>query len=403
MAVGPGPTASQPARDSEHVLVIGPDPTAPPNNDASEDRNPVFETPPESPERARRLDPDVGVDIEVDSSPTPRNLGTADWSPTPRNLSSADCSPTPRNLGAIRLSPSSPTPRPSPAILSDCRPDASTLTQLSPGPKAAATFPSPADATSAKPAEKKKSIMEAFKRPAQQPVVVGKTPHPIHSHFQPAGDDPRYAVCNYCAKRVSRGSIDPAKMTAQKLKYHVRAKHKGAWEEVEKELAKREKKNAAPTLDDQPKITEWVTAPGKVAQWPADSPRAALADEKVMEMIARDCQPFSVVDDVGFRNLVAELNPRYELKSQKFFQAAKLDDTYERVKAEAKEKLRGASRVSFTTDLWSDKACNVSLLSPAAHWLQGGARKMAVLQVAPVEGDETAQNLEKAYGGFFEK
>ena len=42
----------------------------------------------------------------------------------------------------------------------------------------------------------------------------------------------------------------------------------------------------------------------------------ALATNHVAEMVATDLQPFSIVRDVGFCHLLAELEPRYILLSQ---------------------------------------------------------------------------------------
>ena len=48
----------------------------------------------------------------------------------------------------------------------------------------------------------------------------------------------------------------------------------------------------------------------------ASPPKQAIIDEAVIEMIERDMQPFSVVKDKGFRNLVKTLDPRYQLTSR---------------------------------------------------------------------------------------
>ncbi|XP_018788823.1 PREDICTED: uncharacterized protein LOC108968922 [Bactrocera latifrons] len=45
-----------------------------------------------------------------------------------------------------------------------------------------------------------------------------------------------------------------------------------------------------------------------------DSKRKRLLDSKVMNMIAVDVQPFSRVEDDGFKELMKEMDPRYRLQ-----------------------------------------------------------------------------------------
>ena len=46
-----------------------------------------------------------------------------------------------------------------------------------------------------------------------------------------------------------------------------------------------------------------------------DHPRAKAITNRVAEMMAIDLQPFSIVSDVGFCHLLAELEPRHVLPS----------------------------------------------------------------------------------------
>ena len=44
----------------------------------------------------------------------------------------------------------------------------------------------------------------------------------------------------------------------------------------------------------------------------------------MMEFIALDDQPFSVVDDVGFRRLIKHIEPRYAMPSRRHFSESEL-------------------------------------------------------------------------------
>jgi hypothetical protein len=45
--------------------------------------------------------------------------------------------------------------------------------------------------------------------------------------------------------------------------------------------------------------------------------RKKMVDEALVNMVIKDSQPFSVVDDVGFRELVHVLDPSYVLPTRK--------------------------------------------------------------------------------------
>ena len=68
--------------------------------------------------------------------------------------------------------------------------------------------------------------------------------------------------------------------------------------------------------------------------WDSNDQRAKLIDVKISEVIARDCQPYSVVEDAGFNALVHVLEPRYHIPSHKYFRETV-------VEAKTKTKLKG--------------------------------------------------------------
>jgi len=54
-----------------------------------------------------------------------------------------------------------------------------------------------------------------------------------------------------------------------------------------------------------------------VLPYPLHSKRKKILDMKLLFMIVRDFQPFSIVEDQGFLDFVAELNPRYKPPSRR--------------------------------------------------------------------------------------
>jgi hypothetical protein len=68
-------------------------------------------------------------------------------------------------------------------------------------------------------------------------------------------------------------------------------------------------------------------------------------------MIATDMQPFSIVNDLGFRRLIQKLNPRYKLPSKRHLKEKLLPEIY----AIKKQMLINdliETHVSLRTDIW---------------------------------------------------
>ena len=85
------------------------------------------------------------------------------------------------------------------------------------------------------------------------------------------------------------------------LKNHLRTWHHSTFDELFTE-------NPGPNTGKQAMMTRYVTP---VAKLPYSSERAKKLTTLICEMMARDIHPLSVVDDVGFLNLMKEAEPRY--------------------------------------------------------------------------------------------
>lgn len=95
----------------------------------------------------------------------------------------------------------------------------------------------------------------------------------------------------------------------------------------------------------------------KCTKFPVNSKKIKMITEKSFEMIAIDYQPFSIVDDRGFRNFVAELENRYTLPSRKTLSQKSVPEMNERIKMELRTEIltdvKNAKLVLFRFDMWS--------------------------------------------------
>lgn len=107
-----------------------------------------------------------------------------------------------------------------------------------------------------------------------------------------------------------------------------------------------------------------------VKKWKADDSRAKAIDKLIVEMIATDNLPFTVVQNTGFQRLVSKLEPRYKIKSEKFYRTELFPTTYEDVRQKIKQLLsedHAGDSISFTTDCWS--GTTESMMSLTAHFI----------------------------------
>jgi hypothetical protein len=73
----------------------------------------------------------------------------------------------------------------------------------------------------------------------------------------------------------------------------------------------------------------------------------------LIEMIATDMQPFSIVNDLRFKRLIQKLNPRYKLPSKTHVKEKLLLEIYATKKQMLINNLTETTNVSLTTDIWN--------------------------------------------------
>ena len=78
-------------------------------------------------------------------------------------------------------------------------------------------------------------------------------------------------------------------------------------------------------------------------------------DNVLMKLFTLDFQPFSVVEDRGFRDFVRALNPSYELPNRKLISSSFLPAAYEQCFTRVQEKLSCVESVCLTTNTWTSK------------------------------------------------
>jgi len=123
--------------------------------------------------------------------------------------------------------------------------------------------------------------------------------------------------------------------------------------------------------------------------------RKQALDDALVEMVVKDLQPFSVVEDEGFRAFVGKLDPAYTLPTRralKIMVCDKYHTTKEKVKAELRD---AAVCVSLTSDMWTSNNMD-SYLGVTCHFTKEDQICSRLLGVAKFTGTHTAEHIKDA-------
>jgi len=122
--------------------------------------------------------------------------------------------------------------------------------------------------------------------------------------------------------------------------------------------------------------------------------RKQKLDKLVAFLVAKDLQPFSVVNDKGFQDLIHTLDPKYKLPCKTTLRNKILPSLITEVNAKLQEILEQIEYVSLTTDLWSSLA-GEGYITITCHFILDGDLKTVVLETVQIEGSHTAELIEK--------
>ena len=107
---------------------------------------------------------------------------------------------------------------------------------------------------------------------------------------------------------------------------------------------------------------------------------------------------------LGFRRVIAALEPRYTLPSDSWLRKTLIPELYDGLCKDLMNLMESASFVSCTTDTWSTAQCTDSLLSVTVHWVDADwVRRSALLAASPIVGSHTAENIKTVVTGVIAK
>lgn len=174
-------------------------------------------------------------------------------------------------------------------------------------------------------------------------MAASKKRSGIWKYFTINSVDESHVNCNTCSNKISRGGSTARSYGTTALVNHLRAKHPVLHVQYEKECAQAalEKVETAsrkrsfldsqsePNLNlKQPTYSGYVDL--KKPFEPSD-PKQLKITRLIGEMMVLDSQPFSIVDDAGFKQLTHFMEPRYRMPDRTHFSRRVIPDLYDEV------------------------------------------------------------------------
>ncbi|XP_074030331.1 E3 SUMO-protein ligase ZBED1-like [Leptinotarsa decemlineata] len=133
---------------------------------------------------------------------------------------------------------------------------------------------------------------------------------------------------------------------------------------------------------------------------PVSVVREKKINDLIFKMIVKDIQPFSMVEDAGFKDLINFLQPGYKIPTRYILSNTLLDAHYSDVQKKLKAELESAKYISITTDGWTSRA-TTSYQAVTAHYLINWEMKSALLGCFECHERHTAEYIKKELHNLF--
>lgn len=211
-------------------------------------------------------------------------------------------------------------------------------------------------------------------------------------------EDENKAKCTLCSAVISRGCGSARSFTTTAMNNHMSYRHPDELKLIKNQRLKQTATSAQSTsgsqevgiqqsVEAQPTLRDFI---GKRKKWYQSSPEAQKVHMAIGKMIAVDIQPYSIVDDKGFNDLIGLLEPRYVLPSRKFFSERIIPEMNEMLRGHIQASVSEAKYLCLTTDTWTAHTTTTSFISLTAHWIDETFKcQSAVLHCHKFEGQHT--------------
>lgn len=194
-------------------------------------------------------------------------------------------------------------------------------------------------------------------------------------------EEPNKSYCNICNEIFQYNKGNTSVMSR-----HMERKHS---EIYNKEISKSTSTSSELSAG-QVSLTSFLDSKKK---FDLKHPKALEITGQIALMIAKDQQPYSIVEDDGFRGLLKYLEPRYQPVSRKFMAKTVIPLLYKHVEHDLKGIIAASDAYSFTADSWT--SCNNdNYLTVTVHLLDKSWNLSSfILNTQAIDSTHTSENL----------
>ena len=170
------------------------------------------------------------------------------------------------------------------------------------------------------------------------------------------------------------------KLTNSSMLYHLNTKHPQLQKEKdsldEKQADKKRKREEEQSFLEQSKKARManiqptlLNLKDHVDKWAYEHPRAQAVTKLIGEHVAIDHLPYRHVEKPGFKRLIADAYPRYNLPSRTYFQEKVIPSIFKDVKDNITQLLSNIHHVSMTSDEWTSTCAKFAVVSLTCTYL----------------------------------
>ena len=119
---------------------------------------------------------------------------------------------------------------------------------------------------------------------------------------------------------------------------------------------------------------------------------------KLVNFVASDLMPLSVVESTAFRDMMTEAQPRFAMPSRKHLSTKLLPQRAANVQMELKLQMSSAEDICLTVDLWSSRdTCVRSFMGITGHFVVNFSLHNIIMACHRFQGSHTADKIFNAF------
>lgn len=164
------------------------------------------------------------------------------------------------------------------------------------------------------------------------------------------------AFCNVCKIGITQVSS-----STTNLSKHLLMKHS-----IKTETSSKPKKMPNDETNSAATSSTLTTLWNRKVPYPRDHHKQTELTKMIAKFIYTDMQPISVVEDPGFKELMAYVDPKYQMPSRTHMMEKVLRQEFQKKNIFVRESLSEAKAVSLTTDAWTSRATD-NYITVTAH------------------------------------